>query len=104
MRCRLLALVLPETAMGCVLTNILRPSSGYLETATTALYQYICFRTCDAYSLAHKTGAPSRMTLTMYTTLWFAFRWASMRAEGLAVPAHECTEIRNGVDGGSEQM
>jgi hypothetical protein len=38
----------------------------------------------------------------MYMIFWFAFRRASIVAEGFAVAAHECNETRKGVDGGRE--
>jgi hypothetical protein len=44
------------------------------------------------------------MTWTVYTTFWLAFRRDSMSAEALAAVAQECTEMRNGVEGGRELM
>jgi hypothetical protein len=41
------------------------------------------------------------MTWTVYTTF---FRRDSMSAEALAAVAQECTEMRNGVEGGRELM
>jgi len=40
----------------------------------------------------------------MYTIFWLGFLRDSRMADGFAVVVHECTEMRNGVDGGRELM